>query len=664
MRHGVFLKPLGDAVVTGSDWTACTTLDLASFKNLHASLSEQLTAVDAELRQVATRVTDNSKTSMMTTLQSAWGKLYRVIKTNLDLHGRIVAELGTSIMQPSPSKSAPKSKRGLVDAVGNIGHFLFGLSTEKDIQNVNKKIAGLGQATENITHVLHQQFSYIKEVSSQVLREGKQIERLDLSVSEMTAALRKIANDSSALQVALSFTELGLTVLSSLTMISDEISRSLNALNSLRNIVAEAEKGNLSWELLEGNTFRQLLTELQGHLPQGWSLLYDIHDHFSYLQFARVNSYPFTRGLHICVQIPIVETASRYHLYEAIPLPKVHPEFKDNLYFMYNFKHTFLAMQHQGTELLTLPLHSSHELFTMDAEEQQQCRGTDPRVCPLLQAVRSTSGMPVGSKNTGSFKSGSDRCLKELFLGDPASKACPAQVLYQEDPYFRNVGKGVWLYGAASGKLSVLCTNRATRPSDTREYELSGTGAFRLSPGCQATFGNIRIPSYTHGQGQFLSDIPTEPVEDLFSLDFAVSLWANISASLNKPTNMSLFLDHLQANTAISANALSLQQFNVSLQRFRELENQLPAYHPLRWIQHPEAQLTGFIVIIVVLVAVGVSLTMKIWQRRRNFGRRAAAQPTAPGMGLAGLAGEPGGVRRRLVRVRRPRRPTVVEESV
>ena len=63
------------------------------------------------------------------------------------------------------------------NVVSNVGKYLFGFSTEKDVRKLSSRIQALEGQAENLTHLSNNQFSYIKAVATQALdnRKNKQI---------------------------------------------------------------------------------------------------------------------------------------------------------------------------------------------------------------------------------------------------------------------------------------------------------------------------------------------------------------------------------------------------------------------------------------------------------------------------------------------------------
>lgn len=220
------------------------------------------------------------------------------------------------------------------------------------------------------------------------------------------------------------------------------------------------------------------------------------------------------------------------------------------------------------------------------------------------------------------------------------------------------MGQGIWLYGAATGELAVECLGLSGSKPDLGRYKLTGTGAFRLKPGCTATFNDhIRLPSYVSSSDVVTTNLSSYPIVDVFSLNFSISLWQNMTATLPKPDQYDEFLKHLKEGTKITRQSIDLQEFNNTLMHFEQLRNQLPPYHPLRWLSHPSGQMSGFSFLLVLNIVSVVLLA--VWIRRVSHRRLSTpAGLRAPPM-LEAAAQERTG----LIRVRR-RRQTVMEDTV
>ena len=615
LHHGVYFRPLGEVMVTGSDWTVCTSINLQTYEDIHSSLVGQISQVDEHMRELesSNNYSDiSSAVKLITSLGSMWKKLTTLLRQDLDEYLRNI-----DILKRVAIENETRPTRGLVNVVSNVGKYLFGFSTERDVRELASKIQTLESQAENLTHLSTNQFSYIKAVATQALHNGKQANRLQNAVQEMTKAIQALATTSANLQFSARFAQLGLEMLTAIEFIRESFSQSQGGLVTIQKIMAKAGEGRLAWELFEDPIFRELLLDLNTKLPRGWTLLYGAKDHFDYLHYIQVETHRTETGLNLCMAIPIVKTSGRYQLYEAVSMPVVHPEFPEKLFFSYNFQAPYLAIQKTGSDHFTPQAVSDLTFFTLDKHREATCVGVSPKVCSLREAVRtpSTEG---------------DDCLYDLFTSKPSKNACPVQVQYQDGPVFRHVGLGVWLYGAARGTLYVNCSNQSDDSNSVSHYKLTGTGAFRLQPGCEAVFGPIKVPSYDNGKGQFKIDLPDAPIVNLFSLNFTRSLWSNVTSDLRKPENFTSFLIHLSENSDIQKNAMSLKTFNETIQRYQALQGQLPLYHPFVWATHPAGQVTGFTFLLLLNVISALVLAAGMWKLRRKMNEMAQYQTALP----------------------------------
>ena len=99
-----------------------------------------------------------------------WNKLFIAFKQDLGSYNKSLEMVKRTIIQNEDTVP-----RGLFNVVSNVGKYLFGFSTEKDIKTLKSKISSLAAQGENHTHLADQQFSYIKTVATQAIHNGEQI---------------------------------------------------------------------------------------------------------------------------------------------------------------------------------------------------------------------------------------------------------------------------------------------------------------------------------------------------------------------------------------------------------------------------------------------------------------------------------------------------------
>ena len=102
-------------------------------------------------------------------LQGNWRKLAYTLSDELEQYSTMLTDIYTSV----GALAAARHSRGLINIVSDAGKYLFGFSTEKDVSALSKKINVLASQAGTFKHIADQQFSYIKDVATQVLKNGK-----------------------------------------------------------------------------------------------------------------------------------------------------------------------------------------------------------------------------------------------------------------------------------------------------------------------------------------------------------------------------------------------------------------------------------------------------------------------------------------------------------
>ena len=192
LHHGVYFRPLGEVIVTGSDWTVCTSISLQTYEDIHSSLVGQISQIDERMRELESSSNYSNISSavkLITSLGSMWKKLTTLLRQDLDEYLQRINTLKHTAIQ-----NEARPARGLVNVVSNVGKYLFGFSTEKDVRELSSRIQALESQAENLTHLSTNQFSYIKAVATQAFDNGKQTNRLQDAVQEMTKAIQALAS--------------------------------------------------------------------------------------------------------------------------------------------------------------------------------------------------------------------------------------------------------------------------------------------------------------------------------------------------------------------------------------------------------------------------------------------------------------------------------------
>ena len=150
LHHGVYFQPLGEVIITGSDWTLCTTFSLVTYEDTHGVILGQIDRVDEHMQNIESQLGDSAKRTILATVKKAWEKLAVAFRRDLDIYSQNLENIKRTVIENDDRES-----RGLINVVSDVGKYLFGFSTEKDTQDLSKKVDRLASLNQYITHTYY-----------------------------------------------------------------------------------------------------------------------------------------------------------------------------------------------------------------------------------------------------------------------------------------------------------------------------------------------------------------------------------------------------------------------------------------------------------------------------------------------------------------------------
>lgn len=218
-----------------------------------------------------------------------------------------------------------RTKRALVDGGGKILYWLFGGSTQEDLEHVNNRVEKLSTETTSIVHALEVHASLINETLWQTQAVAD-------AVIELQTAFTKVENGAMKIDKKIG----GIT---------HEIERQRLANVKVEDFVRHIESAiawidetienfaiglaTMAMERLPPTLFPPLqvqvvLREIKGILPAGWSLSPSVQtgDTWKVYKEAKVIVAAVNNGLRIFIHLPVFEFPLSFTLYEVISLPR------------------------------------------------------------------------------------------------------------------------------------------------------------------------------------------------------------------------------------------------------------------------------------------------------------------------------------------------------
>lgn len=220
-----------------------------------------------------------------------------------------------SVLRYKKTENSPKKyKRGLLDFVGNIGYFLFGLARKSDIEALQDRIQLIDHRNNRILQEFESQISKLVSATS-ILND--RVNLIQDQLSQQTLWLNQLSKQFqykwlNAIQFSLFLTE----SLLNFTKISDNIQH-------LRLAAEELVMGRLHPALLSKSDIKQALRNIMQEIKLSHSmarvLVNDASFFYkrSYFMAVKVQTLLF-----ITISVPITTLPSSFDLYEVITYPK------------------------------------------------------------------------------------------------------------------------------------------------------------------------------------------------------------------------------------------------------------------------------------------------------------------------------------------------------
>lgn len=210
--------------------------------------------------------------------------------------------------------SSQKYKRGLLDFVGEIGYFLFGLARKSDIQALQDRIQLIDHRNNRMLHEFESQISKLVSATS-ILND--RVNLVQDQLSQQTQWINQLSNQFQTRWLnTIQFSSYLTESLLNFTKIADN-------LQHLRLAAEELVMGRLHPALLSKSDIKQalknIIQEIQHSHAMARILVKDVSFFYKRLYFMAVKVKTL---LFITINVPITTLPSSFDLYEVITYPK------------------------------------------------------------------------------------------------------------------------------------------------------------------------------------------------------------------------------------------------------------------------------------------------------------------------------------------------------
>lgn len=504
---GIYFEKIGKVQLTNMDWNLLVYFDLATLKTELNSFHQYLD----EIQTICTKVSK---------LDSHCQNIISFFRGELN----ICAQKQERIFRQNP-----RSKRGLIDGIGVAAKYLFGTLNADDAVYYDKQISILKQNDGHLLNLIKNQTlivdSTVKIFKSTHKEINEQFKTLVTRILTLTNEINKL---NSELSMNIFATRLN-TIIMTTSLAMNKFAKVQEIIIDLLDNIKHGRPDSL---IITNDVLRHQLDVIRQNLPAQLILPFQSHgnDLTETLKIIKIDTTIHGDRLLIKLGIPLLSRET-YTIYRVIPIP------------------TPLSGQYafiQPTMKYIAIDPSKDNYYSMTQSELTSCVNTNQNfICDQLHPIFSTQ-----RENRV--------CEVELLNhAEVLPKDCQVRVTDPYRFYIRLTELNSWIFVLdQSYPVDVTCG------TETTTYNLTGSGIFKIRPGCSFRNRDIRIDAHST-KTTFASESYVPPI-NLSSIDHSLpplkpSLENSKSILINSPSGTELDvisknINDLMKNEVLPAN--------------------------------------------------------------------------------------------------------------
>jgi hypothetical protein len=253
-------------------------------------------------------------------------------------------DLLTEYMSTEMRNPNHRTKRGVMNFIGEISKILFGTLTQSDARDYNEHISELEREQKEFLHLANEQMTIIKTTISSV---NSTLQRVDQNEKILDGGLNKLQNYSTHKFDEIKEEMLNVNLLNEqLRLVQRGMDECQHSFEILIDAFIHAEQGTMQPQLITAEKIRNLVKNQ--NLPSGTD--YPLLPLSELSRIITPNVYSYKQYLVYVLEIPLL-SPTEYHLYKVLPFP-VKVNEKESMYSYVNFNKEIIfsdsMRQHYG----------------------------------------------------------------------------------------------------------------------------------------------------------------------------------------------------------------------------------------------------------------------------------------------------------------------------
>lgn len=373
-----------------------------------------------------------------------------------------------------------RHKRSLLPIVGKAMHWIFGVITETDLDNINRNLNDLAENQESIIHNLEQSLTILNLTRVQVQENRRAILDLIVCIQKLDS---KIIALQEVFQKRFERLEQFINTYLQFKLILDEIRQtSLNAMMYLENLKTELNMlslNHLSASTISPGELRTLLLDIRDRIPATLMLAVDpIKDIWYYYNTLSCTTYLDGNKILIILTLPLLDNKDKYEIYKIHNLPislrnaTIEGRKTINMIAKYELESRALMINSDRTK---------YSLLTF--EDYIACNNKYMKFCYIKNAIYQINL--------------SKSCIIALFMKhkENVKQYCKATVYIDTKlPIARAIHSGAWIISTSEKlRLTVVCQDKKGQDDITVNPPF---GVINLNISCRASNDYLSLPPY------------------------------------------------------------------------------------------------------------------------------------------------------------------------
>ena len=412
-----------------------------------------------------------------------------------------------------------RRKRSVLPFMGNVLHFLFGVSTDSSLAKVKSAFKKLAKEQNTIKHVIKENLSIINISRTEIQENRHTINGLIYSMEEASIRFQNITNSLRRKIFDLNyFINIFLQADILIQEMRETNAQALSYINNINQQLNAFGTGHITQSIIPPKQLKQILSNIAHQLPETLSLPADIDENlWFYYRFLRCTLITKDNKFLIISSIHINDVSAKYSIFQIINVPVGYTN--TTAVAFYKIDHSYLAISLDNTKYMFLSpsqaLLCTHSLSNLCAPST-----------PIYPVITSKS------------------CAISLFMHKSVNQNCKKMISSDTTlPSAIYITDGLWVITLIESiTMTMVCDlNHKSRYIIKPFFQI-----IKLKHNCHAFSDVITLPAYFQGHSQAHIANTHESLVSVFNQSMILPIWKNIKEEKDFHIKLPPHLDKIQ----------------------------------------------------------------------------------------------------------------------